>query len=123
MGATVADLVDQLFRTHLRPNGGEYSYTELSHASNGEFSPRYFAKLRTGDIKNPGRDGLLFLCKFFRVPASYFFPELDELEPEQLNQDESIQIALRSSGLPEDAQQHLQALIKAMRQDDKKGNP
>jgi transcriptional regulator with XRE-family HTH domain len=122
MDATVAELVDQLFRTHLRPDGREYGYKELSDASNGEFSPRYFAKLRKGDIKSPGRDGLLFLCKFFRVPASYFFPELDELAPNQPREDERIQIVLRSSSLSEEVQHHLQALIKAIGQEEKGTN-
>lgn len=116
MGTNVADLVDHLFRTHLRPDGKEYSHVELSQASNGEFSPAYFGQLRSGKIKNPGRDSLLFLCKFFKVPASYFFPELDDLAPTSPNEDELIQLALRSTSLSEDVQEHLQGLIKAIRE-------
>ncbi len=116
MDATVAELVDRLLQTHRRDDGKEYTYKELSQTSGGAFSPTYFAKLRNGDIKNPGRDGLLFLCRFFKVPATYFFPELDELEPTMPDEDKQIEIALRGSSLSEDVQEHIQGLIKAIRQ-------
>ncbi len=61
LNSQVAQLVDNLFTRKRRLDGDEYSYAELAHASGGQFSGTYFAKLRRGEIKNPGRDGLLFL--------------------------------------------------------------
>ena len=122
MDADVAELVDRLLQTHRRPDGKEYTYKELSQAASGAFSPTYFAKLRNGEIRSPGRDGLLFLCKFFKVSASYFFPELDELEATTPDEDTQIEIALRGSSLSEDVQQHIQGLIKAIRQN-REGEP
>ncbi len=115
MDANIAELVDRLLQTHRRGDGKEYTFIVLSQASGGEFSPTFFAKLRNGDIKNPGRDGLLFLCRFFKVSATYFFPELDELEPTTPDEDTQIKIALRGSSLSEDVQEHIQGLIKAIR--------
>ncbi len=113
----VADLVDQLFRSHLRPDGKEYTYLEVAEALGGRVDASSIAKLRKGKITNPGRNVLLSLCRFFQVPASYFFPELDELSPShgQQSAEQQLQVALRSSGLPPDVQQHIEGLINAFR--------
>lgn len=73
---TTAELIDQLFRTHRKPDGKEYSHVELSSALGGALAPSHIGKLRAGTIRNPQRDTLLQLCQFFRVPPTYFFPEL-----------------------------------------------
>src|SRR6476659_939354 len=76
----IADLVNDLFRTHRKPDGREYSSSEVSRALNGELDPTYMAKLRRGGIPNPGRNTLLLLCRFFGVAPTYFFPELQPPE-------------------------------------------
>ena len=117
---SIAELVDALFETHLRPDGKKYTYQEVSDGINGELEPSYINKVRKGIIKNPGRDALKLLCLFFHVPASYFFPELDSLtasdEDSEQQKKNSIQMALRSAGLSPEAQAHVGSLIEMLRQ-------
>lgn len=78
---TCADLVDALFRQRQHPTRGrEFSYAEVSRAVDGGVTPSHLAKVRAGAIRNPGRESLLYLCVFFGVPPSYFFPELDDAD-------------------------------------------
>ncbi len=118
--ANIGELVDQLFKTHLRADGKEYSLQEVAAALNGEIDPTYLGKLRSGKVPNPGRNTLKLLCLFFGVPASYFFPELEPKvvaeEDPALTGERKLQVALRSVGLSPDMQAHLQAVIKALRQ-------
>lgn len=121
-----AHLVDQLFRTHLKPDGQEYSYQEVSKALRGELDPSYIAKVRRGVIKNPGRDALMHLCLFFHVPASYFFPELEALAPTDEKASEqsltSLRMAFRSMNLSPDVQKYLEGIIVALRREDEGQN-
>jgi transcriptional regulator with XRE-family HTH domain len=112
---SVAELVDDLFKTHKKSDGTEYTYQEVSTGVDNKLDPGYLWKLRKGKIENHGRNALMLLCIFFRVPASYFFPELDNLQP-AADADEQIQFALRSTRLPADVQNQLQELIKVLRQ-------
>lgn len=120
---TIGELVDQLFKTHRRPDGKEYTYQEVADGVNSELDPTYIGKLRSGKVPNPGRNTLKLLCLFFQVPSAYFFPELEGMAP--ANEDPSIagehqiRLALRSAGLSPDVQNYLQGLIKALR--DKQG--
>jgi len=84
---TVAQLLNDLFRNHLKPDGQEYTNTDVSLALNNEISVSALSKLRRGEIPNPSRNVLLLLCQFFGVPASYFFPELERTPtlPSQAN--------------------------------------
>lgn len=105
-----AELVDQLFKTHRHPEGREYTFQEVvAKLKTLGISIDYttLSKVRSGDIANPGRRVLLGLCQFFRVPASYFFPELDELGPQQETPEEQLHAAFRSMGVPLDVQEHL----------------
>jgi transcriptional regulator with XRE-family HTH domain len=110
---SVAELLDNLFKTRTKLGGKEYSYQEVSDGLNGELDPTYIAKIRKGRITNPGRNTLLLLCRFFQVPATYFFPELDlqpvseDLADEQL--DEAL--ARRAAKLTPEARRHLAALL------------
>ncbi len=117
-----AHLVDSLFKTHLKPDGQEYSYQEVSNALGRELDPSYLAKVRRGVIKNPGRDALMHLCLFFQVPASYFFPELEALAPEQQTPEQesmnSLRVAFRSMNLSPDVQKYLEGIIAALRNQD-----
>lgn len=117
--ATIDDVFtgvpNQLFQTHRRPDGKEYSFHEVAAKLDGQLSPGYLAKLRNGTSGNPSRQSLLLLCQFFKVPASYFFPELDDLAEEEPSEDEKIAIALRSSSLSEDVQNLIQGMIRVAR--------
>src|SRR5512145_3261988 len=111
---TVAELVDDLFRSHRKPNGREYSYTEVAEYLNGVLDPSHLSKLRYGQIKNPSRETLLALCRFFKVPASYFFPELELPEQPIEIPEDPISIALRSSNVSPAVRKKLEELIRAL---------
>jgi transcriptional regulator with XRE-family HTH domain len=114
---TVAELIDDLFRTHRKPNGREYSHVEVCAALNGAIEPSHLGKLRNGTIKNPKRDTLMALCRFFKVQPSYFFPELqlpggsEEQEP---GQEDPISAALRLLDLAPDAKKKLEEFLRAL---------
>lgn len=116
--STFAELVEDLFRTHRRPDGREYTNREVSLALGGQVEPSHLSKLRNGRIVNPGRDTLLLLCQFFNVPPSYFFPELDLPPSVQADQQqaEALHIALRSTTLSPQVREKLEALIRALQQ-------
>lgn len=113
---TVAELVDELFWTHRRPDGREYTYDEVSTALGGKIDPGYLSKLRRGKIKNPGREALLALCRFFKVRPDYFFPEIvapyDEQQPE-----DPMQVALRSTKLRPAVRKKIEELLQALHED------
>lgn len=107
---TLAELVDDLFRNYRKENGKEYTYVEIAEALGGTIDPSSISKLRTGRIKDPRRETLLALCQFFKVPPTYFFPELEPI-PEA---EQDIMLAARSD-LGEDVQKKLMDLIEAMK--------
>ncbi len=116
---TVAQLLDNLFKTHTKAGGKEYSYQEVSEALKGELDPTYIAKIRKGRIPNPGRNTLLLLCRFFHVPASYFFPELDEEATAEHITDERVDevLAKRAASLTPEAKRRLAALLDILGRD------
>ncbi|MBM7846671.1 helix-turn-helix domain-containing protein [Herpetosiphon giganteus] len=108
---TVAELIDNLFRTHRKPNGREYTHKEVCEAI-GTLSPSHLSKLRNGTITNPGRDVLLSLCQFFRVPSSFFFPELEAMPIAQPD-DHTAQTLARASKASLAVRRKLEALLEA----------
>lgn len=116
---TVAELIDQLFRTHRRPDGQEYTYKQVSVALGRSVESSHLSKLRTGKITNPGRETLLGLCRFFKVSPSYFFPELEfplSADGSASEQGTPVQIALRATGLAPEVQEKLEELIRTLQQ-------
>jgi transcriptional regulator with XRE-family HTH domain len=115
---TVAELVDDLFRAYRKSNGREYGYTEIARTLDGTVDPSHISKVRYGQILNPGRDLLLGLCTFFKVPGSYFFPELEApSEPSPLEEVELLRVALRSSKISSATRQKIEQLIKSLEAD------
>ncbi len=115
---TIAALVDRLFKTRLRPDGKEYTAQDIENATNKRLTASAVRKIRDGVSRNPSRDTLMELCFFFRVPAAYFFPELEALAPppEDVARQDQVHLVLRSiDGLPADATEHLQGLIEVLR--------
>lgn len=115
---TLAELIDRLFRTRLKPNGKEYSTYEAAEAIRAQgytqTNASHLAKLRRGETANPSRDLLLSLCLFFQVPPSYFFPELEHkrLEPPaDVDPQEQVRMALRAVGLKPEDQVRIEQLI------------
>jgi transcriptional regulator with XRE-family HTH domain len=114
---TFAQLIDNLFRTHRRPDGKEYSLTEVCEALDGSVAPSYLSRLRSGKITNPGRETLIGLCRFFKVSPTYFFPELADLElTDEVYKKESRDITLvfRGDSLDPEAQAKIDELVAAL---------
>ncbi len=100
---TFAIKLSRLFAEKRKPDGTQYTQTEVAEASNGLLNRVYIWRLRTGKAPNPGMREVQFLASFFGVDPSYFF-ESDEAKAtgiiENLKQEGLInQIALRSSEL------------------------
>lgn len=76
---SVADLVNRLFAQRLHRSGREFTNREVGIAlRRGHKNPAvHLHRLRIGKIKNPTRETILDLCRFFRVPPAYFYPELE----------------------------------------------
>ncbi len=114
---TIAELVNDLFRTHRRPDGREYSASEIARKLNGQLDVSTITALRTGKVTNPTRNTLLLLCQCFNVPPSYFFPELTEPTVDDVlhaEQPEAIRVALRTSGLTPEDQKYVEGLISIL---------
>jgi len=118
---STAELINNLFDRYRRPDGREFTYLEVSMALGGAIEPGHLSKLRTGRISSPGRETLLALCTFFKVPSAYFFPELEPpeggAEPEPIN---PLPEALRFIGItdPElqaEIEDFLRTLAKKLR--------
>ncbi|MBM7846673.1 helix-turn-helix domain-containing protein [Herpetosiphon giganteus] len=114
MYPTFAELIDHLFQTHKRPDGKEYSLTEVSEALNGAVAPSYLSRLRNGKINNPGRETIIGLCRFFKVTPTYFFPELEDLDLENKEYTRDITIIFRGDTLDQESRLKLNELIVAL---------
>lgn len=120
--ASLAELVNGLYQTHRNENGQEYSNYEVARGIKemglGDITASYISKLRRGETTNPSRDVLKQLCVFFRVPASYFFPELEMFRQggTGAEADPAMQVhtALRAAGLDPDERAQLEQLIATM---------
>lgn len=115
---TVAELIEQLFKTHKRPDGREYTHKDVSVALNGAIDPSYLSKLRNGKITNPGRESLLALCRFFKVAPSYFFPELWDLaQTGELHEDspDQLRVLLRTMGFTRELEEKIAQLLQVLR--------
>lgn len=116
---SVADLVDALFKSNTRPDGREFSYNEIATTMRERYGrpvdPSHIGKIRAGLVKNPSRETLLMLCQFFKVPASYFFPELETDAPDEDRIRTQLREALRAAGLSPQAQAHLEGMVELLR--------
>lgn len=83
-GNTLTQRVQFLFETRRRPNGSMYSVYDVAAASRGTAAKSNLHNIRVGLNTNPTYETLLALARFFRVPISYFFPDLDNQEVQPL---------------------------------------
>ena len=118
---TLADLIENLFETHRKPDGERYSNEEIcewirENVPNAHLSVGYLGKLRSGQSANPSRDVLIALCLAFQVSAQYFFPELEQLSPHQSSPDEQMRLAMRAQGVDRDVQDSIMRIIRAFKQ-------
>ena len=110
--------LNRLFADKRKPDGSQYTQTEVAEASDGLLNRVYIWRLRKGKAPNPGMREIQFLASFFGVDPSYFF-ESDEAKVasviENLKQDAIInQIALRSSELDDRGKQTILLMIDSI---------
>lgn len=115
---TFAIKLNRLFAEKRKPDGTQYTQTEVAEASKGLLNRVYIWRLRKGKAPNPGMREIQFLASFFGVDPSYFF-ERDELKAvrviETLKRDNMInQIALRSSELSDRGKQTILLMIDSL---------
>ena len=114
---TTSELIDDLFRIYRKPNGKEYSHVEVCTALGGAIEPSHLGNLRNGTIKNPKRDTLLALCRFFEVQPTYFFPELrDRADGQEPDPDDPITALMRMIHLPSEVKIKLEEFLRALQQ-------
>lgn len=124
MEANLAVKLDRLFRTHLKPDGSQYSYEDVAKGSGGAVTGPYVWKLRNGQAQNPGYRVLAALSRFFDIPVTYFFAE-EPVSEQEYEEDMALarslrkagvkQIALRVSDLDEDARADILSMIEYVR--------
>ncbi|MFJ9697011.1 XRE family transcriptional regulator [Kitasatospora sp. NPDC101183] len=99
---TLAERIEQLFRTVRRPSGAPYSNEEVARscreAAGERFSTTYMWQLRTGRRDNPTKRHLEALARFFQVPPAYFF---DDEQSSRIAEELAVLEALRDTGVRE----------------------
>lgn len=119
----LSEQVKILFDAVRREDGQPFTLQEVSDATGVSLGT--VGQMRSGKINNPQLNTLRALCRFFRVPLRYFETQTAEqcyaLLAKQLPQahSELNEIAFRASGLSEDAQQDILALIKMFQEEEK----
>lgn len=111
VGGSLAQRLDNLFRTVRRDDGREFSHREVAEsitATDEPISHSYIGQLRTGDKDNPTIKHLRALARFFGVPVEYFTRDdiADDVDHElrtltALKELQIRTVALRSTVLPE----------------------
>lgn len=120
----LAQQVKILFDAVRREDGQPFTLQEVSDATG--ISLGTVGQMRSGKISNPQLNTLRALCRFFRVPLRYFETQTAEecyaLLTVQSPQAQPAlnEIAFRASGLSEDAQQDILALIKMFKEEEKR---
>ncbi len=108
----------RLFEEKRKPDGTQYTQTEVVENTKGVLTRVYLWKLLSGRASNPGFHVIQALAEFFGVDPSYFF-ESDETKAElaKENQERDAfldQIALRSPDLDDDAKQAVLHMIESI---------
>jgi transcriptional regulator with XRE-family HTH domain len=115
---TFATKLKRLFEEKRKPDGSQYSQTEVVEGTNEMLTRVYLWRLLTGRASNPGLQVIQALADFFEVDASYFFESDDinaELNRESEKRDQLVdQIALRSSELDSAGKQAVLYMIESI---------
>lgn len=100
---TLAEIIDQLFKTIRRPNDREHSMEEVAkwgaawlreRGQAKSFSKEYVRQLRAGIATNPTKSHLEALAAFFEVDPAIFF---DSEKSRQIQADLELVAALRKA--------------------------
>ena len=112
-----SDKLNRLFEEKRKPDGTQYSQTEVIEGTKGVLTRVYLWKLRTGRASNPGFHIIKAIADFFGVDPSYFFEgnamEAGFIQEAQEN-DLVDRIALRSSKLDKDDKQAVLYMIESI---------
>jgi ESX-1-secreted protein regulator len=124
-GWTLADRINHLFETVLRPDGSRYSNDEVA-ATMGDgpqISGAYLSSLRRGVRDNPTKRHLEALAGFFSVSPAYFFDDAEfvaiaeELKLLRALADSGVKrVATRLGGLSPDSLRNIASIVERVRE-------
>ena len=115
---TFAEKLNRLFEEKRKPDGTQYTQTEVIESTKGVLTRVYLWKLLTGRASNPGFRVIQVLAEFFGIDPNYFF-ESDEIKTalalDKQKRDAFLdQIALRAPELDDDAKQAVLLMIESI---------
>src|SRR5271157_898090 len=115
---TFAEKLNRLFEEKRKPDGTQYTQTEVIESTKGVLTRVYLWKLLTGRASNPGFRVIQVLAEFFGVDPNYFF-ESDEIKTALATDNQKRdafldQIALRAPELDDDAKQAVLLMIESI---------
>jgi ESX-1-secreted protein regulator len=125
---TLADRINHLFETVLRPDGSRYSNDEVAAtmgtiADGPQISGAYLSSLRRGVRDNPTKRHLEALAGFFSVSPAYFFDDTEfaaiaeELKLLRVLADSGVKrVATRLGGLSPDSLRNIASIIERVRE-------
>jgi transcriptional regulator with XRE-family HTH domain len=111
--------LNRLFKEKTRPDGREYSQTEVLDELQGVITRVYLWKLRNGRAANPSLNVIQGLADFFAVKPNYFFEE--DAESTGSPFDLAYEIQLKVADLEPEQQQIVLYMIDALQKSHKKG--
>ncbi len=110
--------LNRLFDEKRKPDGTQYTQTEVAENTKGLLTRVYLWKLLSGRATNPSFRVIQVLAEFFGVDPNYFFDNEEmkaALATESQERDTFIeQIALRSPELDDDAKQAVLHMIESI---------
>ncbi len=109
--------LNRLFEEKRKPDGAQYSQSDVIEGTKGVLTRVYLWKLRSGRAANPGYQIINAIADFFGVAPSYFFESNEkgeELIGKAQENDLIDQIALRSSQLEKDDKQAVLFMIDSI---------
>lgn len=115
---TFAEKLNRLFEEKRKPDGTQYTQTEVIESTKGVLTRVYLWKLLTGRASNPGFRVIQVLAEFFGTDPNYFF-ESDEIKTALATDNQKRdafldQIALRAPELDDDAKQAVLLMIESI---------
>jgi len=115
---TFAEKLNRLFEEKRKPDGTQYTQTEVIESTKGVLTRVYLWKLLTGRASNPGFRVIQVLTEFFGIDPNYFF-ESDEIKTalaidEQKRDAFLDQVALRAPELDDDAKHAVLLMIESI---------
>lgn len=115
---TFAEKLNRLFEEKRKPDGTQYTQTEVIESTKGVLTRVYLWKLLTGRASNPGFRVIQALAEFFGIDPNYFF-ESDEIKTALATDNQKRdafldQIALRAPELDDDAKQAVLLMIESI---------